>query len=80
VSRRRGRPMKTYTQVSRELAAAAAREALRPVVEALVLEVLESHAAHHPGCPGGCPGLNAVSEAKKALGLFRHWALASRPG
>lgn len=75
MSRRRGRPMRTYTEVSRELATATAREGLRPVIEALVLEVLQFHGATHPECREGCPALIAVADAKKAIGPFKHWAL-----
>lgn len=75
MSRRRGRPMRTYTAVSRELAAAATRESLRPVIEALVLEVLQFHRAAHPECSEGCPALVAVADAKQAVGPFKHWAL-----
>lgn len=75
MSRRRGRPMRTYTEVSRELAAAAARESLRPVIEALVLEVLQFHRAMHPECREGCPALVAIADAKRAIGPFKHWAL-----
>lgn len=79
MSRRKGRPMRTYLQVSRDMAAAAAREAaresLRPVIEALVLQVVEFHQHAYPECEGGCPAQEAVAEAKKALGHFRHWPL-----
>lgn len=75
MSRRRGRPMRTYAEVSRELATQAAREGLRPVIEALVLEVLQFHSATHPDCREGCPALLAVAAAKKAIGSFKHWAL-----
>lgn len=75
MSRRRGRPMRTYSEVSRELATQAAREGLRPVIEALVLEVLQFHSATHPECREGCPALIAVTDAKKAIGPFKHWAL-----
>jgi hypothetical protein len=67
--------MRTYAEVSRELATAAAREGLRPVIEALVLEVLQFHSATHPECREGCPALVAVADARKAVGLFKHWAL-----
>lgn len=75
MSRRRGRPMRTYTEVSRELSQKAEQARLRPIVEGLVLELSQLHAFTHPECGSGCPSKEAIAAAREALGGFQHWAL-----